>query len=102
MNEEIEKSLAGQYLKFDETGKIGPLRVTELKRVEAPDPKYADTEGKRYEIWFEEDGDEMVLTTTSKRLIKELIGVEVGDVIEITRVGEGFSTQYSVRKVLQQ
>lgn len=94
INQNIAQSLDSKFLKFDETGKIGPLRIQTVERVFADDPKYGDKEGMRYELTFEGG---RILNTVSRRLMRRLQDVNTGDLVEITRTGNGMNTDYFVR-----
>lgn len=96
LDDGIISTLGGKYLKFDETGKLGPVRVLGVEYVLANDPKYGDAQGYQYLIRCEGD---QVITTTSKRLIRALGSIDVGDRIVIERRGEKFETDYNIQVV---
>ena len=96
VNEVVAQSLDSKFVKFDETGKIGPIRILSVDRIYAEDGKYADQDGMSYQIGFE---GARILNTTSKRLMRCLQEVDSGDLIEITRTGSGMSTDYFVRVI---
>lgn len=95
---EIEKSLAGKFLKFSEDGLLPTLRVVSVEYVDADDPKFGNDDGKRYIVTFEDD---QVLTSTSRRLIRAIKDAKIvsGDCIQIARIGTGFETRYRVTKI---
>jgi hypothetical protein len=92
----VAQSLDSKFVKFDETGKIGPIRILTVDRVYADEGKYADQDGMSYQIGFEGD---RILNTTSKRLMRCLQAVNANDVIEVTRSGSGKDTDYFVRVI---
>ena len=94
INDVVAQSIESKFVKFNEAGKVGPIRILSVDRVYADDPEYADKDGMRYEITFEGG---RILTTTSKRLMRCLQEVNSGDVIEITRTGAGMASDYFVR-----
>jgi len=96
INDVVAQSIESKFLKFDETGKIGPIRILSVDRVYADNPEYADKDGMRYELTFEGG---RILNTTSRRLMRCLQEVNSGDLIEITRTGAGTGSDFFVRIV---
>lgn len=104
----IKTALQGAYLRSDNF--IEGLTCTWQGMVvaDAENPKFGAQKemfglriGQQWQIAFLLNGEGKVLNTTSVRLVGKLVKLDPdeGDELFIKRIGEGFETDWEVRKV---
>lgn len=92
--ETFARSGTGQYIKFDETGE--PIEGIYLG-YEMEDDHFNPGQ-KRIVYELEINNEKKALASGAKRLARAMLAAkpEVGNFIRITRLGEGFETNYTV------
>lgn len=99
INEELKKSMPeGQWLRLEE----GKIRKLECVSAEVIDNRFQPgTKVIKYHFINIEDGEEKILCSQSKRLLRafDSAGIGEGDWIELSREGERYDIRYTVKKI---
>ena len=69
-----------------------------LKATEVEDSFNAGKTKIRYTL--EIDGEQKIIESSSVNLARQMGAIEEGEIVKITRTGEGMNTRYSVGKVI--
>ncbi len=106
MFDHLDAMFAGSFIKGSEFEKgLTLLMSKKPEMITASDPKYGFPEGHRFEgktiqYTFELDGAPRTYDSKSRNFKEalEVAGVKLGEVVTITRKGEGLATTYEVVK----